>query len=68
MPDFDIFPLLEFKKLYVGSRGKQIMATLSVTFVQKKCINTSLKDFSAVLHNHAGHHLHSTLNYLPIFK
>ena len=66
MPDFDIFSLLECKKVKVDPTVNVKMATLSAKVVLKNALISILKDLSIALNKHAWHGLFSVLSPLPI--
>ena len=61
-----IFLFWNVKNVKVDLMVNVKMATLSAKFVQKKRLNTSLKDLSLALTNHGRHGLFSFLSALPI--
>ena len=69
MPDFDVFPLLEYKKNCKSrSHGKRKNGIIrrKICTEKKKRTNTSLKDISIALNKHCRHGLLSLLSSLPI--
>ena len=66
MPDFDVFSLLEIRKLKSISHGIRKKGKSKRKKRAVKRSNTSLKDLSKVLEDHGRHSMLSFLSSLPI--